>query len=577
MARQRRRPLGKLCNMLHASGANALLFALALILALNNRTRLHPSETYSLDSSAPFPLNSEASYKLQPDKECHLDGWWNKFLANATSLKGYEEKLSRVQANALIAKNIQCFFRGKVPAFGVLRPGIVEMKLLPLFLNQSVHESVIHMAATNAGIVPPTKKQAREFITTYVRSMDLANREGGLLAVNCHDPGAAEEKAFVKRFNQNAVHIHSRSVEPFYAGHSFREDDIPWSAELSDKVLLVVHPFSVSIHRQYYRHQHGTPLFEDARILPRLKLLKTVPAVVGIGGANVEHNWSTNLENMKIQITAQQPFDFAILGCGGYGHPLAHFIVETLNVPALYMGGGTQLLFGIRGTRWEGHRLLKTLIRPSWVHPLPNEIPPSAERVEDSAYWSRPTENDNNQQLDSTQVHVIGHDQISLTAFSTGSGISLENCTLSMHLLITMPLASNLKEHIQNLYEAPYMRGPKIVNVWPNANAVHFCPKVLRPNPNELTIITENPTFFDGSWYVRMRRAWRQHVHNSSTICSITYSDDAGVVFAPFEQHWKNFSLFARNFLAPSNYFSCTAMFFSFCIDSGLHQHVLSS
>lgn len=45
-------------------------------------------------------------------------------------------------------------------------------------------------------------------------------------------------------------------------------------------------------------------------------------------------------------------FDIASIGCGAYGLPLAGFIMEELHKKAIYMGGGTQWLFGIKGRRW---------------------------------------------------------------------------------------------------------------------------------------------------------------------------------------------------------------------------------
>ena len=44
-------------------------------------------------------------------------------------------------------------------------------------------------------------------------------------------------------------------------------------------------------------------------------------------------------------------FDIALLGCGGYGLPLCHFIKTKLNKSAIYIGGGLQLLFGVFGGR----------------------------------------------------------------------------------------------------------------------------------------------------------------------------------------------------------------------------------
>jgi len=497
-----------------------------------------------------------------------VKGWWNTFLANTSTLSGYENKRSRLEGNAMIARQISCFFNGQAPPFGVIRPGIVEMKLLPLYLdpiNATIHDSLIHMAANNAGVAPPTREQARVFISEYVKSMDLANRNGGLLAISCNPTTMDEEKAFVQRFNLDAVHIHSRSIEPFYAGHFLGNRDKPWSAELRGKILLVVHPFSVSIQRQYYRHHHGKPLFKDMNVLPRLKSLKTVPAVVSIAGSRVDHNWTTNLHIMKEQISAQQPFDFAILGCGGYGHPLAHFIVDEMRRPALYMGGGTQLLFGIRGNRWEDHEDLKSLIGPGWVHPLTNEIPPNPALVEDSAYWSQSSDAANGSLKNISQLHVLASDQLDLRALESlthGSSFESTLVSLSIHLITSFPISPLTMENAKKIHDLNFEQGPKIVNTWPSFQLEHVCVQVLKPNPGEFTIVIGEIESLQSDWYYRLKEAWLQN-KEQRTICASTYSNRAGVAaMAPSEHHWDIFSQFARR---NSINVSCTDFYMSFC------------
>ena len=50
------------------------------------------------------------------------------------------------------------------------------------------------------------------------------------------------------------------------------------------------------------------------------------------------------------------------------------------------MGGGLQLLFGIRGRRWADPAEIAAVTRGSWVWPSAAETPPRAEVVEGGAY-----------------------------------------------------------------------------------------------------------------------------------------------------------------------------------------------
>ena len=84
---------------------------------------------------------------------------------------------------------------------------------------------------------------------------------------------------------------------------------------------------------------------------------------------------------------SRQDFDVAIIGAGAYGMPLANFIKIKLGKTAIHMGGATQLLFGIKGKRWENHDRISKLFNEYWKYPLLSEIPENHKKVEDGCYW----------------------------------------------------------------------------------------------------------------------------------------------------------------------------------------------
>ena len=55
--------------------------------------------------------------------------------------------------------------------------------------------------------------------------------------------------------------------------------------------------------------------------------------------------------------------------------------------PALHLGGALQLLFGIRGRRWEAMPRFAALMNEAWVRPLPQETPAAASQVDGGCYW----------------------------------------------------------------------------------------------------------------------------------------------------------------------------------------------
>ena len=77
-------------------------------------------------------------------------------------------------------------------------------------------------------------------------------------------------------------------------------------------------------------------------------------------------------------------FDICLLGCGAYGFPLAAH-VKRLGKKAVHIGGALQLLFGIKGRRWD--REFSSIYNDAWVRPEENEKPRNANSVEGGCYW----------------------------------------------------------------------------------------------------------------------------------------------------------------------------------------------
>jgi hypothetical protein len=84
-------------------------------------------------------------------------------------------------------------------------------------------------------------------------------------------------------------------------------------------------------------------------------------------------------------------FDICLIGCGAYGFPLAAH-VKRMGKKAVHLGGSLQLLFGIKGKRWENPNYnevynYSNLINEHWVYPSLHETPQHASKVEEACYW----------------------------------------------------------------------------------------------------------------------------------------------------------------------------------------------
>ena len=168
------------------------------------------------------------------------------------------------------------------------------------------------------------------------------------------------------------------SLEPFRFTN-------PWSHRLAGKKVLVVHPFAESIRKQYEEKRHL--LFSCPDVLPDFEL-KTVKAVQSIAGAKVPFaSWFDAYHQMCNEI-AGVDFDLCIIGAGAYGLPLAAF-VKSLGKQAIHLGGVTQILFGIKGRRWEREFADSTakLFNEHWIRPDELETPENKDVVEKGCYW----------------------------------------------------------------------------------------------------------------------------------------------------------------------------------------------
>lgn len=227
----------------------------------------------------------------------------------------------------------------------------------------------------NAGVFNPTNEILERFAYLYLEDSKLADI---IMSVNY--------KEKFMPLSSDCKFIHFESIYPFFV-------ERPWTCALKGKRVLVIYPFDESIKKQY---SHKELLFENKDILPDFELLVYRPVQSAAFEGVSYKDWFEALEKMKNDIS-NLDFDVAILGCGAYGLPLAAHI-KRLGKQAIHMGGGTQLLFGIIGSRWEnyqwGHNTpfrldvdYAKLFNEYWVRPSQNETPQKADSVEGACYW----------------------------------------------------------------------------------------------------------------------------------------------------------------------------------------------
>lgn len=260
--------------------------------------------------------------------------------------------------------------------------GIIQKSHSPLdFINGNKpewwwNEGIRYCMLNNAGFFPNDNQSLSKFCRLMLEDMTQID----ILA-----SWQKDEIMFIDKF-PNAKLINFIYLDPYWSKH-------PWTMALKGKKVLVVHPFSEEIEFQYKNRREK--IHKNPDILPKFTLY-TLKSVQSIGGNDHFHTWFDALEYMKSEID-KFDYDVCLLGCGAYGMPLAAHI-KRMGKIAIHFGGSLQLLFGIKGKRWEttdygksafsdgiGH--YPELSNEYWIRPYKTSKFSGAEKVEDGCYW----------------------------------------------------------------------------------------------------------------------------------------------------------------------------------------------
>ncbi len=255
----------------------------------------------------------------------------------------------------------------------IARYGLYELRVVGGYLmenNELVNQAFFNLC-NNAGFFPYEESLVSRFVETYTE----ATKKIDCFAAWNYRHGLWKEEQRVFQFGDEQTKLIDIDALNFYKYEN------PWTSSLEGKRVLVVHPFTTTIKNQY---QKRSDLFTNQRTLPEFKSLDLVTAIQSAAGSPTQfRDWFAALNYMKGEIE-QKDFDVALIGAGAYGLPLAAF-VKSLGKKAVHMGGVSQMLFGIRGKRWEKN--YSHFFNEHWVRPGENETPRDAQKVEGGCYW----------------------------------------------------------------------------------------------------------------------------------------------------------------------------------------------
>lgn len=255
---------------------------------------------------------------------------------------------------------------------GIAKVGSLEAEAMGSYLRRGGRtgewSSILRQQLLdNVGIFPPSNECLDRFCADYLaalRDIDLLGVLGG--------PGEAD---LLRQPGAPRRLMRLRALEPWFFAN-------PWSAELAGRRVVVVHPFATTIEAQYRRR---TEIWRNPDVLPEFAL-RTVrmPLSAGLVPSSFA-DWRQQFDALVAEIDAA-PYDVLITGAGGVSLLFVAHARRTGHV-GIHLGGNTQILFGIRGRRFDRHDELQSYCNDAWTRPSAEETPPTIHKVEQGCYW----------------------------------------------------------------------------------------------------------------------------------------------------------------------------------------------
>jgi hypothetical protein len=281
----------------------------------------------------------------------------------SSRLRRLEQEAATEAIRALLERNTS----GMIARFGATEIKAVLWPGLPSPFRRLAERHVFSNMMMASGFFPLSREAIRRFSALMYDDINQLDILGSW----------RPEEYFLRKGLRKATLVALTALEPYLSAH-------PWSEALAGRRVLVVHPFNRTIESQYRNHRER--IFSDRRVLPEFKSLATIRAVQTIAGNKSQYtDWFQALESMKTAMDAAD-YDVAIIGCGAYGFPLAAHAKRRGKL-AIHLGGATQILFGIKGNRWDGDPQISRLYNEWWVRPAADEKVAGADRVENACYW----------------------------------------------------------------------------------------------------------------------------------------------------------------------------------------------
>ena len=260
-------------------------------------------------------------------------------------------------------------------SFAFSRCSFSEMRLLIKILREHYYNKESKREYEDMSCLIRGDETIKQAEYGFYELMSEAIRSTDLLGIWKLLP-MADAVVAIQPAKNRPITAYAECVEPYYY-------DMPWTKALEGKKVLVVSPFSNEVRAQYQNREH---LWENENILPEFTL-DTEDSIWYFDGHRDPRfkDWY-EVYDYLYEAIMKHDFDVALLGCGMFGFPLSARI-KRAGKQAVHMGGAIQLLFGIKGNRWDKMPEINKYYNDYWIRPGEQSKPKAGEMLDGGCYW----------------------------------------------------------------------------------------------------------------------------------------------------------------------------------------------
>jgi hypothetical protein len=217
----------------------------------------------------------------------------------------------------------------------------------------------------------------------WVSAAKQATEATDIYAAGWYKLAAEKEADWLK--DKSSIKVPLETLEPYYLYEHVR-----WTKLLEGQRVATISPFAESFVKQYKKRAAIWGGNVDTILPPNMTLL---PVVTGFAPRIAASratwppgitNWMEAVDYVVDKTVAENP-NVVLIGCGAMGMIIGHKLYQR-GLIVIVVGGALQVLFGLKGRRWEDH-IVHQFWNDAWIWPPEDQTPNNADIIEGGCYF----------------------------------------------------------------------------------------------------------------------------------------------------------------------------------------------